>query len=244
MSKVAIITGSSRGIGRAIALQLANDGFNITINYRNSLSEANKLLNEINDITNSICVKADVGNIKSVERLIDATVDEFGMINVLVNNAGTIIYPSDWKNIDQQSWQETLRVNLIGPNYCIKKSVPYLLKNDRSKIINISSTFGDFGSAPVIAYTAAKAGINNITKSLAKELAPKINVNAIAPGPIMTDMLKQSGDEFISNVIKDTPLKRIGVPSDVAEIVSFLASEKSDFITGQVIAVDGGHSLR
>lgn len=243
--KVAIITGSSRGIGRAIALELAKDNINVIINYLNSEDKAKKVVDEIKDNGgNAAAIKADVSNFEEVKRLADKTKDIFGPIDILINNAGEIVRPGDWKIIDDNTWERTINVNLRGVFNCIKMIAPDMINQKSGKIINISSTYGIIGAAPVIAYTAAKAGVINLTLSFAKELAPYITVNAVAPGNINTEMTSSSGEEFMKSTIEATPLKRLGEPEDVAYAVSFLASKKADFITGQVIIVDGGHILR
>lgn len=242
--KVALVTGASRGIGKAISSQLAQEGYNIVINFVSSENEALALESEIKKITDAIAIQSDVSVEHQVKYLIKQTVKTFGKIDVLINNAGKIFRPSDWKNIDKKNWTRTIDVNLMGTFNCIRNVAPLMISQKKGKIINITSTYGITGAAPVIAYTSAKAGIINLTLSFAKELAPYINVNAVAPGHIFTDMLKNSGEDFINEMIGQTPLRRIGKPEEVAYLVSFLASPKSDFITGQVIAIDGGGILR
>ena len=243
-NKVAIITGASRGIGRATAIVLAKEGAKIVIDYLNSEEKADEVVQEIKELGGqAIAVKADVAQAGDVERLTEETIKQFGSIDILVNNAGIIVRPSDWKNISDEDWQRTLDVNLKGVFNCIKIVAPYMLRQKRGRIVNISSTYGIFGAASVVAYVAAKAGVLTLTRSFAKELAPYVTVNAIAPGHIKTDLTpKREG--FIESISEATPLKRLGEVEDVAHAVAFLVSDRADFITGQFLAVDGGHMLR
>lgn len=243
--RVAIITGSSRGIGKATALQLAKDDINIVINYLKSEKKSKEVVEEIKRMGGTaIAVKADISKLEEAKELTEKAIEFFGSIDILINNAGEIIRPGDWKSIDDETWERTLDVNLKGAFNCIKVVAPYMIKQNSGKIVNISSTYGIIGAAPVIAYTVAKAGVINLTKAFAKELAPYITVNAVAPGNINTEMTSSAGEEFIKNTIEITPLKRLGEPEDVAYAVAFLTSEKANFITGQVLIVDGGHILK
>lgn len=189
-------------------------------------------------------IAADIAKPLEVQRLVKETIENFGSIDVLVNNAGLIIRPGDWKNTGETEWDRTIDVNLKGTFYCIKTVAPYMLEQKKGKIVNISSAFGLIGSGGAIAYTAAKAGVINLTKTFAKVLAPYVNVNAVCPGTIETEMTLAAGDEFIRKVIEGTPLKRIGSPEDVANAVAFLASDKANFITGHALLVDGGYILK
>ena len=242
--RVAVITGASRGIGRATALELAKDGMDVVVNYFHSEEKANSLVKEISKYSNAIAVKADVSDLAQVRVLLDKTLEAFGRADVLINNAGAIFRDGDWKSINEQTWQKTIDTNLKGVFNCIQTFAPIFLEQKYGKIVNITSTFGIMGAAPVIAYTVAKAGIINLTTSFAKELAPYIIVNAIAPGVIDTDMTQGAGKEFIDFTIDSTPLKRLGKPEEIANAVSFLVSPKADFITGHVLVVDGGHMLK
>jgi len=243
-NKVAVITGASRGIGKAIAVALAREKMNVVVNYSCSKDQANSVVSRINEFSKAIAIKADVSKSEEVLRMKDEVLEIFGRVDVIVNNAGAILRPADWQTVTDNIWNKTIDINLKGVFNCIRFFAPILLNQKHGKIINITSTYGILGAAPVVAYTAAKAGVINLTRSFAKELAPHVNVNAIAPGNIDTSMTRRAGDEFIDSVIADTPLKRLGLPEDIANTASFLASSKSDFITGQIISVDGGHSLR
>jgi len=241
---VAVITGASRGIGSAIAIALAESNMKIVVNYLKSEDEAANLVEKINGVSEAVKVKADISNPDEVKYLLNESLQKFERIDILVNNAGAVVRPGDWQSITPDEWLKTIDINLSSVFYCTKAFSTVFMQQKSGKIINISSTYGITGAAPVIAYTAAKSGVINLTRSFAKELAPYITVNAVAPGNIDTDMTRGAGQEFIDFVVNETPLKRLGTPEDVANTVNFLASSKADFITGQIIVVDGGHMLR
>jgi 3-oxoacyl-[acyl-carrier protein] reductase len=243
-SRVALVTGASRGIGRATSLALARDGMRIIANYLSAEDDVRDLADQVNMVTECLPVRADVSDLEQVVSLINHGLGAFGRLDVLVNNAGAILRPGDWKHIDLDTWRRTFDVNLLGQFHCIRQVAPLFRSNQRGKIINITSTYGVLGAAGVVAYTAAKAGVISLTRSFAKELAPYVTVNAVAPGNIDTEMTRGAGEDFIRQVIEETPLNRLGKPEDVADVISFLASDRADFITGQVIVVDGGHMLR
>ncbi len=244
-NNVALITGASTGIGRAIALEFAKEGAKVVVNYVNSKKEANEVVEDVKKLgPDAINVKADVSKSKEVSSMVSKTLEQFGKIDILVNNAGIITRPGDYMNISELDFDKTLNVNLKGPYNCIKSVIPIMKRQKFGKIINISSVFGIIGAAPVAAYCASKAGVINLTKSFAKELAPNVLVNCIAPGTISTQMTKAAGTEVIDWISKNTPLKRIGEPEEIAKAALFLASNDSNFITGQVIVVDGGYSLK
>jgi len=242
--KVALVTGASRGIGRATALELAHEGADVVLNYVNSETEAKQLVPEIEALgRRAAAVRADVADEAAVTRLMAAAGGNFGGIDILVNNAGYLPRPGDWKNITADVWRETIDVNLTGVFNCIRAAAPLMADRDSGRIINISSTYGIFGATNVIAYVAAKAGVINLTKSFAKELAPRITVNAVAPGHIHTDLTPKVPG-FIEKISAMTPAGRIGQADEVAALIAFLASDRAAYITGQVIAVDGGHMLK
>jgi 3-oxoacyl-[acyl-carrier protein] reductase len=243
-TKVAVITGASQGIGRAEALALAKDGMYIVINYLHSAKEAEELVQDIEQFSRAKAIRADVTDPVQVQNTVEETLNIFGHIDVLVNNAGAIPRPGDWQNITEEVWQQTLDINLRGTFNCIRYFSPIFQRQQSGKIINTTSTYGIIGATPVVAYTAAKAGVIDLTRGFAKELAPYVTVNAVAPGNIDTEMTRGAGEEFVHATIESTPLKRLGTVEDVANVVSFLASSRADFITGQVIVVDGGHMLR
>lgn len=241
MNKVAFITGATRGIGRQIAITLAKEGFDIAINYRKEnedLIETKKLV----EAQNAKCftVQGDVSSFEDSERMVKDIIEEFNHIDILVNNAG-ITKDMLLMRMKKEDFESVIGVNLVGTFNITKNVIPYMMKNRSGRIINVSSVVGISGNAGQTNYSASKAGIIGFTKSLAKEVGSRnILVNAVAPGFIetqMTDVLKEEVKEEIS---KNIPLKRMGTVEDVANVVKFLASKDSSYITGQVINIDGG----
>lgn len=240
----AVVTGATRGIGRAISLKLAKEGANIVINYNRSEEEATSLKEEIDSLgVESIIVKADVSKMDEAESLIKSAKAKFGRIDILVNNAG-IVKDNLIMRMKEEDFDKVIEINLKGTFNCMKLITPIMLKQKCGKIINISSVVGVSGNAGQVNYSASKAGIIGMTKSLAKELGSRnIQVNAVAPGYICTDMTSSLSENMKSDMEKLIPLRRIGQPEDVANLVKFLASKESDYITGQVINVDGGLAM-
>lgn len=243
MEKVAVVTGVSRGIGKSIALELAKDGFVVIGSYYEKKEEAELVLDEINRYSSGFIFKVDVSKLNEVSDLYNFVVEKYDRLDVLVNNAGAIIRPGDYKSISDDDFDKTIGINLKGTFNCIKIFADLIRKSSNGRIINLASTVGRNGCVPVVAYSAAKAGIINLTRAFSKELAPNVTVNAIAPGNIDTDMTRSAGEDLVNWVIDNTPMKRLGNPEDVAYLVSFLASEKASFITGQIIDVAGGYDL-
>jgi 3-oxoacyl-[acyl-carrier protein] reductase len=240
-AKVALITGATRGIGKQIALELASQGYNIALNYRKQNEELEVLKKEIeSQNVKCLTVYGDVSNYEDVEKFIKEIIKEFGKIDVLVNNAG-ITKDMLLMRMKKEDFESVIDVNLIGTFNVTKNVIPYMMKARNGKIVNISSVVGISGNAGQTNYSASKAGIIGFTKSLAKEVASRnINVNAIAPGFIKTDMTDVLKEEVKEEISKTIPLKRMGEAKDVANLVKFLVSEESNYITGQVINVDGG----
>ena len=241
MSKVAFITGGTRGIGKQIAIKLAKNGFDIALNYRKENDELKNTKNEIEESgAKCLAVQGDVTSFEDSERMVKEIFDHYERIDVLVNNAG-ITKDNLFVRMKKEDFEDVINVNLIGTFNVTKNIVPIMMKQKSGRIINISSVVGISGNAGQANYAASKAGIIGFTKSLAKELGSRnILVNAIAPGFIetqMTDVLKDSVKEDIS---KSIPLKRMGKTEDIANLANFLASDESSYITGQVINVDGG----
>lgn len=240
--KVALITGSARGIGKAIALELANHGANIVINDILIENEINKTLEEIKQSTNkAIGIRADITKLDEVESMVKEIINKFGKIDVLINNAG-ITRDSLLIRMKEGDWDAVINVNLKGTFNCSKVAAKYMMRQKKGgKIVNISSVIGLVGNIGQANYAASKAGIIGLTKSMAKELALRnINVNAIAPGFIETDMTKKLPEKVRQELQQQIPLKRLGIVEDVAKAVYFLVSDASNYITGQVINVDGG----
>lgn len=239
--KCAIVTGASRGIGKAIALKLASLGADVVINYRSNEEEAIQVQKEIEELgSRSLIIQGDISKIEDVENLINKSKEAFGKIDIMVNNAGitkdTLII-----RMKQEDFNSVIDINLKGVFNCLKCISSVMIRQKFGKIINISSVVGISGNAGQVNYSASKAGVIGMTKSLAKELGARgINVNAVAPGFIETNMTENLGDKYKEEMKKNIPLKRIGKPEDVANVVAFLASEESDYVTGQVIKVDGG----
>ncbi|TFB08088.1 3-oxoacyl-[acyl-carrier-protein] reductase [Candidatus Atribacteria bacterium MT.SAG.1] len=240
--KVALITGSARGIGKAIALELANHGANIVINDIVPKNEIDKTLEEIKQINDkALGIRADITVFNEVENMVKEIINKFGKIDILVNNAG-ITRDSFLIRMKEEDWDAVIRINLKGTFNCSKAVAKYMMRQkSNDKIVNISSVIGLVGNIGQTNYAASKAGIIGLTKSMAKELALRnINVNAIAPGFIETDMTKKLPEKVIKDLQRQIPLKRLGIVEDVAKTVYFLVSDAANYITGQVINVDGG----
>lgn len=240
-NKVALITGATRGIGKEIALELAANGFDIAVNYRNEQAGMEELKKEI-EKNNVRCefVKADVANFEDCESMVKETIEKFGKIDVLVNNAG-ITKDGLIMRMKKEDFESVIDVNLTGTFNVTRNVIPHMLKQRSGRIINVSSVVGVAGNAGQTNYSASKAGIIGFTKSLAKEVASRnILVNAIAPGFIDTDMTSVLSDAVKEGINAQIPLKRMGTPKEVAKVVKFLSSEDSSYVTGQVINIDGG----
>ncbi|EOU1699918.1 3-oxoacyl-[acyl-carrier-protein] reductase [Clostridium perfringens] len=239
--KVAIVTGGTRGIGRAIALKLADHGANIVINYRNSDKEAEELKSILEEKgVKVLTVKCDISNFEDSKNLMDKCKEVFGKIDILVNNAG-ITKDTLIMRMKEEDFDNVIDVNLKGTFNCAKHASAIMLKQRFGKIINMTSVVGIAGNAGQVNYAASKAGVIGLTKSLAKELGSRgITVNAVAPGFINTDMTASLSEKVKEEASKNIPLKRLGDPEDVANLVGFLASDAANYITGQVINVDGG----
>ena len=240
-NKVALITGATRGIGKEIALELAENGFDIAINYRSKQEGMEELKKEIEKHNvRAEFVKADVSNFEECENMVKETIEKFGKIDVLVNNAG-ITKDGLIMRMKKEDFENVIDVNLTGTFNVTRNVIPYMIKQKSGRIINLSSVVGVVGNAGQTNYSASKAGIIGFTKSLAKEVASRnILVNAIAPGFIDTDMTNVLSDTVKEGINSQIPLKRMGSPREVAKIVKFLSSDDSSYVTGQVINVDGG----
>lgn len=244
MQKTAFITGASRGIGRAIAKQLALDGYRVGINYLQSTEKAEALVSELRALgCNAIAVQADVSDAEAITRAIRTVEQTFSPIDLLVNNAG-IAQQDLFQYTDATLWRRLFAVNVDGAYHTIQAVLPAMIARRAGSIVNISSMWGLRGASCEVTYSATKAALIGLTRSLAMELAPShIRVNCVAPGVIHTDMVDQLGEETISALCEQTPIGRLGTPEDIAQAVAFLASDKASFITGQVLTADGGFIL-
>ncbi len=240
MAKTAIVTGATRGLGRQIALELAEEGFEIVINYRTENDSLGHMVDEINKITKAYTFKADISDFDEAKALIDFAVSKTGKIDLLVNNAG-ITNDKLIVRMSEEDFTKVIDINLKGTFNCIRHTSKVMMKQKSGRIVNISSVIGLIGNVGQANYAASKAGVIGLTKSSAKEMAPySVTVNAIAPGFIKSDMTDKLTDEIKENIKSVIPMKRIGESKDVANLVKFLAKDESGYITGQVINVDGG----
>ncbi|KAF1086733.1 3-oxoacyl-(acyl-carrier-protein) reductase FabG [Sporotomaculum syntrophicum] len=242
--KVAVVTGASRGIGRAVAVTLAGLGAHIIVNYAGHVEGAKETSMLVRDLgVRALIHQADVANQEQVDTMMQQALQEFGRIDILVNNAG-ITRDNLLPRMREQDWDAVLDINLKGAYHCTKAALRPMLKARWGRIINISSVVGLSGNAGQSNYAAAKAGLIGFTKALAKEFGTRnITVNAVAPGYISTDMTADFSEENKTQLLSGVPLGRLGTTEDVATAVAFLASEWAGYITGQVIVVDGGMSM-
>ena len=239
--KIALVTGASRGIGREIALELARQGADIAVNYSGSEERANHVVAEIKEMgRKAIAIQCNVSNSESVANMVKETIDAFGKLDILVNNAG-ITKDNLLMRMKEDEWDDVININLKGVFLCTKAVTRQMMKQRSGRIINISSIVGVSGNPGQANYVAAKSGVIGLTKTSAKELASRgITVNAVAPGFITTDMTNKLQEEVKEAMLKQIPLARFGEPSDIANVVVFLASEESRYMTGQTLHVDGG----
>ena len=238
MTKVAFVTGGAKGIGSAIVKRFIKDGYKVAFTYNNSEDKAKSLANELGE--NCKAYKLDITDSNAVNAVIADVEHTFGEIFVLVNNAG-IAEQSLFTDITDEMWHKMIETNLSGAFYCSRAVLKYMINRKCGKIINISSIWGEIGGSCEVHYSSAKAGLIGMTKALAKEVGLSgITVNCVSPGVILTDMTSHFDEDTMNELKNETPLNKIGTPSDVAGAVSFLASLDADFITGQDLAVNGG----
>lgn len=239
--KVVVVTGASRGIGRAIALKLADEGAKVVVNYSGSQAKAEEVVAMIQEGGGeAIAVQASVSQTEEVTALMDTAVKTFGSLDILVNNAG-ITRDNLLMRMKEDEWDDVLDTNLKGVFLCIKAVTRQMMKQRAGRIINISSIVGVAGNAGQANYVAAKAGVIGLTKTTAKELASRnILVNAIAPGFIETEMTDQLPEDIKQGMLTQIPLAKLGQPEDIAKAVVFLASEDANYMTGQTLHIDGG----
>lgn len=241
-NKVAIVTGASRGIGKAIATEFAKEGAKVVINYLKSDDEAKKIEQELKSQGHEASVfKADISKEEDVKKLIDFTVDTYGGIDILVNNAG-IVSDKDWDQKTAEEWNRLLNTNLVAAFLTSKYASEYLKKSKSGRIINISSTNATTTYSPyAMDYDASKAGLVSLTKNLSLALAPNVLVNAILPGWVNTEMNKDLSEEYIKSEMEKIFVKRFAQPEEMAKVAVFLASEDASYVNGSIIEVDGGY---
>ena len=241
MKQVALITGSSRGIGRAVAAELSRQGYAVCVNYLLHRAEGEALAAQLRSQgREAIAVQADVADSQAVDAMVRQTQEALGPVTLLVNNAG-ISWHGLFQDMGDDDWDRLLAVNLTGARNAARAVLPGMISEKNGCIVNISSMWGLRGASCEVAYACSKAAIVGLTRSLALELAPShIRVNCVAPGCIETDMVRVLGPETQDMLVEETPLGRLGTPEDIAHAVAFLASEKASFITGQVLTADGG----
>ena len=239
--KVALVTGASRGLGKAIALKLAAEGARVTVNYTKSVDKAEEVVKEIISRGGSAAaMRADITSLPEVEKMVDSLYEQFGRIDILVNNAG-VTKDELLLSMTPEDWDIVIKTNLGGLFNCTKAVAKYMMVQKSGRIINISSVAGERGGRGQSNYAASKGGINAFTRSVAMELAPKkITVNAVAPGVVETEMSSTVIRRAKDIILDAVALKRLGQPEEVAKVVAFLASDDSSYITGEVIRVDGG----
>jgi len=242
--KSAIVTGGSVGIGATIALKLAECGANVAINYRKHKEEAEEIIQKINGFgSKGLLVQADISNFNDADKMLKTVIDKFGGIDILVNNAGINWDGVIWKMTEEQ-WDSVVNINLKGYFNYIRAASPVFREQQSGKIINITSINGMRGKFGQANYSASKAGIIGLTKAVAKELGKySVNVNAVAPGLIETDMMKNADETVRTQAIADIIIGRIGLPEEVANVVAFLCTDLARHITGEVIKVDGGQYI-
>ncbi|WP_239706347.1 MULTISPECIES: 3-oxoacyl-[acyl-carrier-protein] reductase [unclassified Mammaliicoccus] len=241
MTKTALVTGASRGIGKKIALQLGEEGYNVVVNYAGNKEKAEKVVSEIKTFgVDAFAIQANVSEQDEVKAMIKETLNQFGTIDVLVNNAG-ITRDNLLMRMKQNEWDDVINTNLKGVFNCVQAVTRPMLKQKSGRIINLSSVVGSVGNPGQINYVATKSGVEGMTKTFARELASRgITCNAVAPGFIVSDMTDRLSDELKEQMKSQIPLDRFGEDSDIAHTVAFLASEKANYITGQTIHVNGG----
>lgn len=244
MEQIALVTGASRGIGRAIATELARRGWAVAIGYRVRRDKAEELAQQLTEAgCRAMICQADVSRREEVEAMVRRVEENFGPVSLLVNNAG-IAGQSLFQELTEERWHEFFSVNVDGAFYASRAVLPHMLHEHTGCIVNISSIWGQRGASCEVAYSATKAALIGLTRSLAAELAPShIRVNCVAPGVIRTDMLDELPEELLPQLAEQTPLGRLGTPEDIAAAVAFLADPAAGFITGQVLTCDGGFIL-
>lgn len=241
MKKVALVTGSSRGIGKAIAMRLASQGYAVAVHCVNAMDKATNVCAEITAAGGvAKAYSCDVADSAAVMAMIEGIRCELGDVSVLVNNAG-IAQQKLFSDITDDDWKQMMAVHVDGAFYCTRAVLPAMIREHNGCIVNVSSMWGQVGGSCEVHYSTAKAALIGMTKALAKEVGPSgVRVNCVAPGVIKTDMLSDFDEDTLNELAQEAPLCRLGVPEDIAEAVAFLVSDQAGFITGQVIASNGG----
>ena len=243
-NKVALITGGSRGIGRAVAVRLARDGVKLAINYKSDRKSADSVVDLVNEMgVEALAVQADVADSSQVDSMVDQIVNAFGNVDILVNNAG-IIHDSLLMRMSEDVWDEVLNTNLKGSYNCTKAVLRHMVRQRWGRVINVVSVVGIEGNPGQSNYAASKAGVIAFSRSIAKEVASRnITVNSVAPGYISTEIVADLNPEFKELILSRIPQNKFGTVEDVSNMVGYLASEEANYITGEVIRVDGGIEL-
>ncbi len=240
MNKTVLITGAASGIGAATAILFTEKGYNVAMNYNSSAAAANMLCSTLSENGNVMTVKADISKINEVETMVSSVRSKFGKIDILINNAG-IAQQKLFNDISQEEWNKMLSVNLTGAYNCTRAVINGMINRKYGAVVNVSSIWGEAGGSCEVHYSAAKAGLIGLTKSLAKEVGPSgIRVNCITPGVIATNMNSHLSVEDLNSLADETPLCRLGTAEEVAKAIYFLASDDASFITGQILGVNGG----
>ena len=240
--KTVLITGASRGIGRAAAIKFAQEGYSVAVNYRENADAANEVCRQIAQNGGiALPFKADISNGAEVKAMAAEIYEKLGEIDVLVNNAGVALKQGLFTDFSEEDVADVFNTNVFGMMNCCRECIPQFVKKHSGKIINVSSVWGVCGASCEVIYSASKAAVIGFTKALAKELAPSgINVNCVAPGMVETDMNSHLSNDEIEAFKNEIPMMKIGKPDEVADVIYFLASEASGYMTGQVVSVDGG----
>lgn len=244
MNPTVLVTGASGGIGSAIATRFAREGYRVAIHYNHHREKAEQLVQELrNQNPLVIAVQADISNEQQVKNMMEEVTQQLGGIDILINNAG-FAQQKLFTDITSDEWKKMFDVHVNGAFYCIQAVLPWMIHNKKGKIINISSMWGQVGASCEVHYSAAKAALIGMTKALAKELGLSgIQVNCVSPGVIKTKMNHMLGVDVLEELKEETPLNKLGTPDDIANAVYFLASDQADFITGQVLASNGGYII-
>ncbi|MEV6229835.1 SDR family NAD(P)-dependent oxidoreductase [Saccharopolyspora shandongensis] len=239
---VVVVTGSSRGIGRVSALKFAAEGAKVVVCCHRNADSGKQVADEIGPQRGMLFV-GDLADEDCAQALVSQVEDRFGRVDVLVNNVGELARPAGW-DVSVAAWEAAIRANLTTAWLVTRLMVPLLQASDGAAIVNVTSIYGLLGQAPVLAYSVAKGGLVTLTKAFAKQLAPAVRVNGVAPSNVWTDMTRGADEELLAKFRDQTPLGRIAEPGEIASVIAFLASAEASYVTGQVVAVDGGYSLK